>query len=110
MEKEVKEDAYDDKALLGGMEMAVVTGIRADNDVVETTLVVAELLISWLSPVWEMVGPVARTDAELAKAKVRAKATVEERIMKLRLFWIRILKAEVNVCLKRKEGGENDWW
>lgn len=98
MEKEVNEDAGDDAALLGGMEIAVVIGTRADNDVVGSRLAVTELLISWGSPVWEMVGEakvvaveeslVARTDAELAKAKVTAKATVEERIMKFEIcFW-----------------------
>lgn len=53
--------------------------------------------------------PAARTDAELAKAKVTAKATVEERIMKMILFLIGNLNAGKIVCLRSKEGVGNDW-
>lgn len=43
--------------------------------------------------------PAAKTDAELAKARVKAKATVEERIMKLILILIGNLRAGVIVCV-----------
>lgn len=52
------------------VDKAVVTGTRTSKDVEGLELT-----------------SVARTDAELAKAKVTAKATVEERIMKSRWFF-----------------------